>query len=87
LADIRFEKGSLHGGFWRGSRTESNVDAEAGTTGPSQESGQAGAAEETAEWTFDTGRFAWTSSKPPACYANIPEPTRPEFPANAIGPK
>lgn len=88
MEDVRIEEGPLHGRFWRRRcRTESNVYAETGATGTSQESGETGAAKETAKWTFDAGRIAWTSPKHPSCHAYIPESVGSELPANAGRPK
>ena len=88
MEDVRIEKGPLHrrlGRGWRRCRTKSNLNAKAGAAGTRQKSSKAGAAEEAAEWTFDTSRIARTSTKHTSgnAYLSEPELHGAELPANA----
>ena len=88
MEDVRIEKGAFYRRFRRGRRrcrAESNFNAEAGTAGTGQESGETGAAEEAAEWTFDTSRIARTSTKHTSgnAYLSEPEFDVAELPADA----
>jgi hypothetical protein len=88
LEDVRIEKGAFYRRFrwgWRRCRPESYFNAEAGAARTRQESGEAGAAEEAAEWTFDTSRIARTSPQHTSgnAYLSEPECNVAELPADA----